>query len=145
MMTTFTQSQSARSSVLIMGTLGAGSYIISSAIDLGPNIPLDVTFEVVFTPNGAPATNKQLLLFAQLSLDGINFSTGGTDSNNEPQLHYIGSVPAYGTSILHRKFLRLNQLEIPITRYIKLVAKNDMGVALSSGEVYMASITGVSS
>jgi hypothetical protein len=127
-----------------MGTLAAGFYTTSSVIDLGPSIPLDVTFEVEFTPNGAPTSSKQLLLFAKLSLDNVNFGTGGTDSNDESQLHFIGAVPAYGTSILHRKFLRLNQLEIPITRYIKLVVKNDMGVALASGEVYKADIAGAS-
>lgn len=142
-MTTLTQSQGARSSsVLTLGTLAAATYITSSAIDLGATIPLDVTFEVEFTPNGTPTSNKQLLLFAQLSIDNTNFGTGGTDSNDEPQLHFIGSVAAYGTSTLHRKFLRLNQLEIPITRYLKLVAKNDMGVPLSSGAIYKADITG---
>lgn len=144
-MATFTQAQGSRSlAVLTMGTLAAGSYVTSSSIDLGTSIPLDVTFEVEFTPNGAPTSNKQLLLFAQLSLDGTNFGTGGTDGNDEPQLHFIGAVPAYGTSVVHRKFLRLNQLLIPITRYLKLVAKNDMGVALTSGAVYKADITGAS-
>ena len=41
----------------------------------------------------------------------------------------------------HRKFFSLAGL--PIARYVKLVAKNDMGVALTSGNVYRADITGV--
>jgi hypothetical protein len=41
----------------------------------------------------------------------------------------------------HRKFFSLSGL--PVTRYLKLVAKNDMGVALTSGFIYKADITGV--
>jgi hypothetical protein len=33
---------------------------------------------------------------------------------------------------------------LPIARYLKLVVKNDMGVALISGNVYRADITGAS-
>lgn len=140
-MTTFTQTQGGKSgSVLNLGTLASGAYAVSAAIDLGAAMPLDVTFEVECVPNGAPTGNKQLVLFAQLSLDGTNFGTGGTSANDEPQLHWIGTLPTYTTAVTHRKHFSLQGL--PGARYIKLVARNDMGVALTSGNVYKADITG---
>lgn len=142
-MAIITQAQGIRSSsVLNLGTLAAGAFIISSAIDLGAAIPLDTTLEAECVPNGIPSGNKQIILFAQLSLDNINFGTGGTSSNDEVQLHWIGTLPAYTTAITHRKMFSIAHL--PVTRYLKLVAKNDMGVALTSGNIYTASITGVS-
>lgn len=141
-MATFTQAQGTRTSALSLGTLASAAYTIGSAIDLGAAIPLDVTFEVECVPNGTPTGNKQLILFAQLSLDNTNFGTGGTSANDEAQLHFIGVLPTYTTAVTHRKLMNLSGL--PVARYIKLVAKNDMGVNLTSGNVYRADITGSS-
>lgn len=141
-MTTFTQSQGARTSVLNLGTLASGTYITSAAIDLGPAIPLDVIFELECDPNGTPTGNKQLILFAKLSLDNVNFGSGpesGTDATNEADLHWIGTLSCNDTNA-HRKLFSLQGL--PISRYLKLVVKNDLGVALTSGNVYRADITG---
>ena len=75
MATTATYAQGTRSSaVLALGTLASATYVTSSAIDLGATIPMDVTFEMECDPNGTPSGNKQLILFAKLSLDGTNYS-----------------------------------------------------------------------
>lgn len=144
MATTQTLAQGARSSaVLALGTLASATYVTSSAIDLGAAIPVDVTFEVECNPNGTPSGNKQLVLFAKFSLDNTNFGSGpesGTTATEEADLHLIGVVPTVDTND-HRKFFSLAGL--PVTRYLNLVAKNDMGVALTSGNVYRADITGV--
>lgn len=143
-MTTFTLAQGSRSSaVLALGTLASATYVTSSAIDLGATIPLDVTFEMECNPNGTPSGNKQLMLFAKFSLDNSNFGSGpesGTTATEEPDLHFIGAMPTNDTND-HRKFFSLAGL--PIARYLKLVVKNDLGVALTSGNVYRADITGV--
>jgi hypothetical protein len=126
-----------------MSTLASATYIASSAIDLGSTIPMDVTIEVEVTPSTTPSGNKQLVVFAQLSLDNSNFGSGptsGTTTTDEQDLHWIGTVPVKSTGA-HRKFFSLSGL--PVTRYLKLVAKNDMGVALTSGFIYKADITGV--
>lgn len=145
-MATFTQAQGARSAtVLNLGTLASATYVASAAIDLGPSIPLDVTLEVECVPNGAPTGNKQLVLFAKLSLDNTNFGSGpesGTTTTDEPQLHWIGTLPVSTSAATHRKMFSLSGL--PVARYLKLVVKNDMGVALTSGNVYRADITGAS-
>lgn len=144
-MATFTLAQGARSSaVLALGTLASATYVTSSAIDLGASIPLDVTFEVELNANGTPSGNKQLVLFAKFSLDNSNFGSGpesGTTATEEADLHLIGVVPCNDTND-HRKFFSLQGL--PVARYLKLVAKNDLGVALTSGNVYQANITGTS-
>ncbi|KIO49603.1 hypothetical protein [Nitrosospira sp. NpAV] len=144
-MTVFTQSQGARSaSVLTLGTLASATYVASAAIDLGAAVPLDVTLELECDPNGTPAGNKQLLIFAKLSLNNTDFGSGpesGTDTSQENDLHFIGAMPCVDTNT-HRKFFSLAGL--PVTRYLKLVVKNDMGVSLTSGAVYRADITGAS-
>lgn len=131
------------SSVLNLGTLASGTYVTSSAIDLTAVIPLDVTFQVECDPNGTPTGNKQLVVFAKFSLDGTNYGSGpesGTTTTEEADLHFVGVLPTVDTNT-HRKFFSLAGL--PIARYLKIVCKNDMGVALTSGNVYKADITGV--
>jgi hypothetical protein len=143
-MATHTLAQGTRSStVLNLGTLATGTYVTSSAIDLGATIPIDVTFEVVCDPNGSPTGNKQLVLFVKFSLDNTNYGSGpesGTTTTEEADLHLLGVCPTNDTNS-HSKFFSLAGL--PIARYLKIVAKNDMGVALTSGNVYRADITGV--
>ena len=142
-MTTHTLAQGSRSSsILTLGTLAASTYITSSAIDLGAAIPLDVSIEVECDPNGTPSGNKQLLVFAKLSLDNTNWTSGpesGTTATEEADLHFVGTLPTNDTNT-HRRLFSLRGL--PTARYLKIVAKNDLGVALTSGAVYRASITG---
>jgi hypothetical protein len=144
-MAVFTQAQGSRGApILSLGALAAATYVASPAVDLGATIPLDVTLEVECTPSNATAGNKQLILFAKLSLDNANFGSGpesGTTTTNELDLHWIGTLPC-NDNTTHRKLFSLSGL--PVARYLKLVVKNDMGVALASGNVYRADITGAS-
>jgi hypothetical protein len=143
-MSTHTLAQGSRSAaVLALGTLASGTYVCSSAIDLGAAIPVDVTFEIEANANGTPGGNKQLVLFAKFSLDNTNWGSGpesGTTTTEEGDLHFVGSMPTVDTND-HRKFFSLAGL--PVARYLKLVVKNDLGVALTSGNVYRADVTGV--
>lgn len=140
--TTFAQGTRS-SAVLALGTLASATYVTSSAIDLGASIPFDVVFEVEANANGTPSGNKQLVLFCKCSLDNSNYGSGpesGTTATEEADLHYVGALPTVDTND-HRKFFSLRDAGVPITRYLKLVAKNDLGVALTSGSVYQANIT----
>ena len=145
-MTTFSKSQGARSAtVLNLGTLASATYVMSSAIDLTATIPDDVIFEVECDPNGASTGNKQLVVFCKLSLDNTNYGSGpesGTTATEEADLMLLGILPTVDTNT-HRGFFSLREAGIPITRYLKIVVKNDMGVALTSGNVYQANINGV--
>jgi hypothetical protein len=143
-MATFTQAQGARTLIFDISMVGSGYYGVSPAVDLGPNIPPDVTLEVEADPNGTPTGNKRLMLFAKLSLDNVNFGSGpesGTDTTNESDLHWIGTLPCNDTNV-HRKMFSLQSL--PVARYLKIVVKNEAGVLLTSGKVYSAGITGLS-
>lgn len=147
-MTTQKLVQGTRSSAqLTMGTLASGTYIATSAIDqdlggTGNDLPLDRTIEVVANANGTPTGNKQLVIFAKLSLDNTNWGSGpesGTTTTEEADLHPIGVLPMNDTNE-HRKFFSLAHL--PVARYIKYVVKNDCGVALTDGFIYDATIVG---
>jgi len=141
-MATATYAQGARSAtVLNLGTLASATYVTSSAIDLGAAIPMDVTFEMEADPNGTTTGNKQLVMFAKFSLDNTNWGSGpesGTTATEEADLHFIGALPMVDTNV-HRKFFSLAGQ--PVARYMKLVVKNDSGVALTSGNVYKADIS----
>ena len=130
------------SAVLALGTLASATYVTSSAVDLGADVPLFITFEVEANANGTPSGNKQLVLFIKWSLDNTNFGSGpesGTTATEEADLDFVGSTPTVDTND-HRKFFTC----YPKARYFKLVAKNDLGVALTSGNVYRADWTGES-
>lgn len=84
-----------------------------------------------------------MLLFAKFSLDNTNWGSGpetGTTVTEEDDLHLVGRLPTNDTNV-HRKFFSLQGM--PVAQYVKFVVKNDLGVALTSGNVYMAAITGV--
>lgn len=145
-MTTFTLAQGALSSTILnLGTLASATYVASSAVDLTATIPEDVVLQVQCDPNGTPSGNKQLVVFIQLSLDGTDYSTGptsGTTTTEEADLYLLGVLPCNDTNT-HRKMFSFREAGIPVARYFKVVCKNDMGVALTSGNVYQANITGV--
>lgn len=125
-----------RTQLLDLSTLASATYITSSAIDRGASQAWDIVIEVECNPNGAPSGNKQLVVFAKLSIDNTNYGSGpesGTTATEEADLHFLGVVPTVDTND-HRKFFSLEGL--PKTRYLKIVVKNDMGVALTSGKVY---------
>ena len=144
-MAVFTVAQGTRSSsVLNLGTLAANTYVASTAQDLTATIPEDVVVEVECDPNGTPSGNKQLVVFVQLSLDNSNFSTGptsGTTATEEGDLYILGVLPTVDTNT-HRKMFSFREAGIPVARYFKVVCKNDLGVALTSGNAYKADITG---
>lgn len=135
--------QSARSaSLLNAATLAAGTYVAGSVIDLSIDIPLFITFEIEANANGTPSGNKQLVLFLQWSLDNTNFQTGptsGTTTTEEADLDWGGALPMNDTND-HRKFF----VVYPKGRYVRPILKNDLGVALTSGNVYRADWTGES-
>jgi len=143
--------QGARTSLLDLGTLASATYIASSAYNASTNDPWDVVIEVEATPaTGTLASNKQVVVFIQASLDGTNFQTGPTSSTvatDEPDLTLLGTVPCNtntsGTTV-HRKMFSVMQSLGFVPAQFKIVVKNETGVALASGNVYTAEITGVS-
>lgn len=130
------------SSLLSCGTLASGTYICSSAIDLGADVPEFITIQTEANANGTPSGNKKLDLFLKWSLDNTNWTSGpesGTTTTEESDLHSVGALPMNDTNDHRKEFL-----VYPLGRYMKIIAKNDLGVALTSGEVYRSDWTGES-
>lgn len=139
--------QGTRTSLTITGfsTLASATYVTSDAYNAGTNDPLDVVVEVEAATTNTPAGNKQVVVFAKVSLDGTNYSSGpesGTTTTDEPDLFLLGSIPMNTASTTHRKAFSLMAALGFIPQQIKIVCKNDLGVALTSGAVYTAEIAG---
>jgi len=142
-MAVYNLTQGTRTSTLLnLGTLAAGTYVTSSAVDLGADVPIMITLEAEANANGSTTGNKQLVVFLKWSLDGTNYQSGpesGTGTTEEADLDWAGTLPMVDTND-HRKFFTV----YPKGRYFKIVAKNDMGVPLTSGNIYRADWTGES-
>jgi len=147
-MATVTQVQASRTSLTVtgFGTLASATYVASAAYDASTNDPLDVLIEVEAATTNTPGGNKQVVVFITPSLDGTNFQSGptsGTTTTDEPDLTPIGSVAMNTTTTTHRKIFSVFNTLGFIPQQFKIVLKNDLGVALTSGAVYTAEITNV--
>jgi hypothetical protein len=106
-----------------------------------------VLIDVSVATTNTPAGNKQLVIFAKGSLDGTNFGSGpesGTTTTDEPDLHFVGSVPLNSASTTHRKVFSLAAAYgglLPAAS--KLIFKNDLGVALTSASVQTSEVLGI--
>ena len=148
-MPTITQLVGTRTSLTSTGfsTLASATYVATSAYTPATNDPLDVIVEVECATTNTPAGNKQVAVFIKESLDGTNYRSGpesGTTTTDEPNLRFIGTVPMNTASTTQRgTFSVANALGFcPYT--FKVVLKNDLGVALTSGAVYTSEISAVS-
>lgn len=125
-----------------LNSLASATYVVLGTITHATNDPLDSKVEVYVTP-GTVSGNKQLVLFAQASLDGTNFETGptsGTTATDEPNLRCIGVLPLNTNSTQQRGIFDLSAAypsgSLPYAT--KIIAKNDSGAALagSGNDVY---------
>jgi hypothetical protein len=129
-----------------LSTLASATYCVSNTITLSTNDPLEVLIDVTVTP-GTVTGNKQLVVFAQASIDGTNFSSGptaGLTTTDEPNLYYVGSLPLNTNSTAQRKTFALSPAyggTLPVAS--KLVFKNDSGAAFTAGSVQIAEVWGV--
>ena len=127
-----------------LGTLAAATYCASSAYDCTTNDPADVLIEVELATTNTPSGNKQAAVFVQASLDGTNFESGptsGTTTTDEPDLSFLGVVPMNTASTTHRKVFSLFEALGFIPKQFKVIVKNDLGVALTSGALYTSEVS----
>ena len=142
-MATVTQAVGTRTNLGSLGTLANGTYVNAGTITFDTNKNGEVLLEVSATP-GTVSGNKQLVVFAQKSLDGTNFETGptsGTTTTDEPDLTFIGVVPLLTNSTLQRKTFSLAQAFGTLPFAAKIICKNDSGAALASGSVEYSEVT----
>lgn len=118
-----------------MNSLASGTYVaVGSAVDLTAIDPIDVVVEVSATP-GTVASNKQLLVFLQVSFDGTDYSTGpvsGTTVTDEPNLRFLGALPLLSNATLQRGAFSVMAALGYVPPFFKLVVKNETGVALAA-------------
>lgn len=137
-MTTLTSTLGTKTAITIsLDSLASATYVAATDIDLGADTPLNVVVEVtVVTTSTAVSGNTQVAVFVQTSMDGTNYSTGptsGTTATDEPDLYLIGNLPTKTVSSTHRKSFSIFAALGFIPRYWRLVCKNDLGTALSTG------------
>lgn len=117
-------------------SLGSGTYVVLGTLTHVTNDPSEVKIEVLTKP-GTVSSNKQLVIFAQASLDGTNFESGptsGTTTTDEPNLRLVGTVPCNTNSTAQRAVMDLSAAypDGTLPYATKLIAKNETGAALSS-------------
>lgn len=114
-----------------LNSLANGTYVVLGTVTFNTGKNASAFIELSVTP-GTVSSNKQVILFAQESLDGTNFGTGptsGTTTTDEANLKFIGVLPLATNSTLQRKIF-----EYPgaLPYAAKLIAKNETGAALAS-------------
>ena len=129
-----------------LNSLASATFVSAGTITHNTNQPIDVLIEVTATP-GTVSGNKQLVVFAKVSLDGTNYSTGpesGTTTTDEPDLYYVGTVPLNTNSTAQTKTFSLASALGGVLPYAsKIIVKNDSGAALaaSGNSVYYSEIS----
>ena len=127
-----------------LATLASATYLASSNYVTTTNQPLDVIIEVDIATTNTPSGNKQLVLFLQDSLDGTTFRSGpisGTTTTDEPNLKFLGVVPMNSVTTTQIATFSLIQSLGYVPTAFRIVAKNDLGVALTSGTAFTSEIS----
>ena len=146
-MSTVKQVAGTRTSLTVTGlsTLASATYVASNVYDNTTNQPLDLMVELTVATTNTPAGNKQVVVFAIASYDNSNFQTGptsGTTTTDEPLLTFLGVVPLQTASTTERKaFSVAAAYGGVLPPYVKVVIKNDLGVALTTGTVATSEIS----
>jgi hypothetical protein len=148
-MTVLKQVVGARNALTVtgFGTLASATYVASAAYTANTNQPLDVIIEVDAATTNTASGNKQVVVFVQESLDGTSFRSGptsGTTTTDEPNLRFLGTVPMNSASTTEIGTFSVAQALGYMPYAFKVVLKNDLGVALTSGAVYTSEISATS-
>jgi hypothetical protein len=118
--------------------------VASSAYNANTNQPVDVIVEVQAATTNTPASNKQLMVFIQESLDGTNFRSGptsGTTVTDEPNLRQLGILPMNSVTTTQIGTYSVLASLGYVPQQFRVVIKNELGVALTSGSVFTAEVS----
>ena len=136
-----------RTSLTVTGlsTLASATYVVSAAYTANTNKPWDVILEVSVATTNTPAGNKQVMVFIQESLDGTNYRSGptsGTTTTDETNLRYLGTIPMNSVTTSQMGTFSVAGALGYCPFAFKVVLKNDLGVALTSGTAFTSEISG---
>jgi len=122
-----------------LATLAAGNYCVSSAYNNTANDQLDLIIETTVATTNTPSGNKQVVVFAQASYDNSVWQTGPTTGSitiDEPLLTFLGTIPLATASVTETKAFSIAAAYAGIVPpYVRIIHKNDLGVALTTGTV----------
>lgn len=148
-MATVTQIIGTRTELTSTGfsTLASATYVATAAYNCNTNKPVDVAVEVACATTNTPTGNKQVAVFLKESIDGTNFRSGpesGSSATDEPNLRYLGVIPMNTASVTQRETFSVRRALGYVPHSFKVVLKNDLGVALTGGNVYTSEVSVVS-
>jgi hypothetical protein len=127
------------------GTLVSSGFASTVTKDNTVNQPSDLLVEMSATASGTPTNGQQVILYAQSSLDGTNWTTGpinGTTTTDEIQLKYVGAVILNNPSTIQRQHFPVAIIFGGILPpYIRFIVKNDTGVTLSQGQLRVSEVS----
>ncbi len=118
----------------VLNSLASATYVSAGVIDVSASDPIDYIVEVTATP-GTVSSNKLLSVFAKVSMDNTNFTTGpesGTTTTDEPNLYFLGTVPLNTNGTAQTKAFSIAQALGFVPPYCKIVVKNETGAALAA-------------
>ena len=122
-----------------LGTLASATYCVSSTYNNTTNNPIDLTVETTVATTNTPGGNKQVVVFAQASYDNTNWQTGptsGTSTTDERLLTFLGTIPLQTASVTQTKAFNVSDAYGGVLPpYVRIIHKNDLGVALTTGTV----------
>ena len=129
-----------------LNSLASATYVSAGTIDLTAADPLDVLVEEAATP-GTVAGNRQLVVFAKVSLDGSTWTSGpetGSTATDESNLRFLGTVPCNTNATQQLNTLSVVSALGYVPPHIEIVVKNDTGAALATSghSVHYAVVTG---
>ena len=128
-----------------LSTLASATYVQNTtAYDCTTSQPIDVIVEIDAATTNTPASNKQLAIFIQESLDGTNYRSGptsGTTATREPNLVKLGVLPVTTTSQTEIGMYSVAVALGFVPNKFFIVVKNEVGVAMTSGTAFTSEIS----
>lgn len=123
-----------------LSTLATATYVASNALVLNG---LNAIFELQASAT-TPAGNFQVLAWIICSLDGTNYTSGptsGTTATREKNLGQSVALPILVTATVETIQFDVESLLGFIPFDVKVVIKNDTGVALTAGTLNYSLVT----
>lgn len=120
-----------------LNSLASATYVVAGTITWGSSskVPLTSKMEVEVTP-GTVSSNKQVVVFAKITMDGTNWTTGpesSTTTTDEPNLVFVGVVPCNTSSTLQRaQFDLASVFGGALPHAAKIIVKNETGASLAA-------------
>lgn len=112
-----------------LNSAAAAAYINLGEVDNSSAKLLDYLVEVAVTPSAAPSGNAQIVIFAQDSVDGTNYS----DSSQDANMALLGTIQMSAAQAYRSRAMSVAAAFGGVMpEYVRIIAKIDDGVALAA-------------